>query len=52
MADPFILALDGNRFSWGGANPVDHSDVRKRYIDALRAAGGHVLEPFIAFARS
>jgi Fic-DOC domain mobile mystery protein B len=50
MADLLILALGGSRFSWGGANLVDN--VRKRYIDALQAADGHVLEPLIAFARS
>jgi Fic-DOC domain mobile mystery protein B len=52
MADLLILGLGGARFSWGGANLGDHNDVRDRYIAALQAADGHVLEPLIAFARS
>jgi fido (protein-threonine AMPylation protein) len=51
-ADLLIIGLDGKRFSWGGANLIDHDEVRKRYIAALQAADGHDLKPLIAFARS
>ena len=35
---------------WGRANLVAAGEVRKAYIDALRAADGEEIEPLIAFA--
>jgi Fic-DOC domain mobile mystery protein B len=51
-ADLLIVQLGGDRFSWGSGNLVAIADLRKRYVDALRAADGQVIEPLIAFARS
>ncbi len=51
-ADLLIVQLGGERFSWGRGNLVAISDLRKRYVDALRAADGQVIEPLLAFVRS
>jgi Fic-DOC domain mobile mystery protein B len=51
-ADLLIVQLGGERFTWGSGNLVAIADLRRRYIDALRAADGHAIEPLIAFARS
>lgn len=50
--DLFITQLGGQRFSWGRVNLVDPGATRRAYIDALRAADNHILEPLTAFARS
>jgi Fic-DOC domain mobile mystery protein B len=53
MADLVIMRLGGRRFSWGGATNLQKaSDVRGRYIAALKAADGYDLGPLLAFARS
>jgi hypothetical protein len=39
-------------FTWGSANLIQPSDLRKAYIDALRAADRGKLEPLLAFVRS
>ena len=39
-------------FSWGGADIVEHGNIRKDYIDALRAADKNDNEPLLRFARS
>ncbi len=52
MADLLAMQLGQDRFTWGSANLEDASEVRRRYIDALRAADAHDIGPLIAFARS
>jgi Fic-DOC domain mobile mystery protein B len=42
----------GARFTWGSASLQSEGGVRRAYIDALKAADQHDLEPLIAFARS
>lgn len=51
-ADLFIVSLGAERFSWGRINLQKAGDTRRAYIDALKAADGHDLDPLIAFARS
>lgn len=52
MADLLIMQLGQDRFPWGRANLQQAGDVRRRYIDALRAADNHDIAPLLAFARS
>lgn len=53
MADLLIMQLGKGRFSWGsGISLMEQNDVRKRYIEALRAADQHDVEPLLVFARS
>jgi Fic-DOC domain mobile mystery protein B len=51
-ADLLVVRLGQERFTWGSGNLVAIADLRKRYVDALRAADDHVIEPLIEFARS
>jgi Fic-DOC domain mobile mystery protein B len=51
-ADLLCVAQGGTRFTWGRANLQAPGDVRRRYIDALKAADSHDMEPLLAFARS
>lgn len=51
-ADLLISRLGGERFSWGGGNLIAIADLRRRYIDALRAADGHEVALLLEFARS
>jgi Fic-DOC domain mobile mystery protein B len=39
-------------FTWGGADIVRAGDFRRRYIEALRAADKHDVQPLLVFARS
>jgi Fic-DOC domain mobile mystery protein B len=52
MADLLIMRLGDERFSWGSVNLQSTGDVRRRYIEALKAADAHDVGPLIAFARS
>ena len=52
MADLLVMQLGRERFTWGSAHLVVAGDVRKRYIDALRAADNHDIDPLLTFARS
>lgn len=52
FADMLIERLGGKAFSWGGGQLQSTSDLRARYIGALRAADGHDIVPLIRFARS
>jgi Fic-DOC domain mobile mystery protein B len=52
MADLLIMRHGGERFTWGSTNLQNASEVRKRYIEALKAADDHDLRPLLAFARS
>jgi Fic-DOC domain mobile mystery protein B len=51
-ADVLIVQQGGSRFTWGRANLQAAGEVRKRYIDALRAADSHDLAPLIQFVRT
>jgi|SRR5579864_763612 len=52
MADLLVLSLGGERFTWGRANLQQAGDVRRQYIEALRAADNHDYAPLRRFARS
>jgi Fic-DOC domain mobile mystery protein B len=39
-------------FTWGGADIARAGDFRRRYIEALRAADKHDVQPLLVFARS
>lgn len=52
MADLLVRELGQERFSWGSANLQDASEVRGRYIAALKAADNHDIAPLVAFSRS
>jgi Fic-DOC domain mobile mystery protein B len=47
-----VQRLGRSRFSWGRGNLTDSSEVRKRYIDALRAADRGDYGPLLQFVRS
>lgn len=51
-ADLLITQLGEPRFNWGRESLVEPGGTRKRYIAALQAADGHVIEPLLEFARS
>ena len=52
MADLLIERLGGASFSWGGGGLADTGELRRRYVQALRAADNHDISPLLAFARS
>jgi Fic-DOC domain mobile mystery protein B len=52
LADLLVMQLGRERFTWGSANLQDAEEVRKRYIEALKAADDHNNGPLLAFARS
>jgi Fic-DOC domain mobile mystery protein B len=52
MADLLLMSLGGERFSWGRANLQQVSDMRRQYIEALRAADNHDYAALLKFARS
>lgn len=52
MADLLVMHLGRERFTWGSVNLQDAGQVRKRYIEALKAADNHNIGPLLAFARS
>jgi Fic-DOC domain mobile mystery protein B len=51
-ADLLIVALGGERFTWGSADLAGAGEVRNRYISALQQADAHAIAPLLAFARS
>ena len=51
-ADLLVARMREPRFTWGRTNLIEPGEARRRYIDALRAADGHDIEPLLAFARS
>ena len=51
-ADLLIVTLGADRFSWGGGALVDDDELRKTYIEAVRAGDQHILGPLLAFART
>ncbi len=53
MTDALLRQYGSKDFSWGShANLVAVGDVRKRYIDALRAADADDYGPLLAFVRT
>ena len=52
MADLLIERLGGTPFSWGDGSLAETGELRRRYVEALRAADNHDMEPLLAFARS
>lgn len=52
MADLLAMQLGGHRFSWGAGSLTAAGELRRRYIDALRAVDNHDIGPLLAFARS
>jgi Fic-DOC domain mobile mystery protein B len=51
-ADLLVVALGGQRFTWGGSALVDPTAMRKAYIEAVRAGDNQDFGPLLAFARS
>lgn len=52
-SDALIVALGGQRFTWGGASLTEVSQLRHSYITALQAADtARDFGPLMAFARS
>jgi Fic-DOC domain mobile mystery protein B len=52
MADLLVMQLGRERFTWGSAKLHDAGEVRRRYIEALKAADDRDIGPLLAFARS
>jgi Fic-DOC domain mobile mystery protein B len=50
-ADLLAVQLGRKPFSWGRANLAAAGDVRRRYIEALRAADEHQMEALFTFVR-
>ncbi len=51
-ADLLIVQLGGARFTWGRENLVEPAATRAAYVQALRSADQHDIQPMLAFARS
>ena len=51
MADLLLQRLTGARFEWGRGSLATASELRSRYIEALRAADGGECEPLLKFLR-
>jgi len=51
-ADLLAVRLDQKRFTWGQGDIATAGDVRKTYINALRAADRYDLVPLLSFGRS
>lgn len=52
MADLLIHQLGGNPFTWGGSSLDKASEIRTRYINALRSADKGDIVPLVLFMRS
>jgi Fic-DOC domain mobile mystery protein B len=52
MADLLAMKLGRPRFSWGRRSLSEAGEMRRGYIEALRAADRHDLSALVAFARS
>ena len=53
--DLLLISIGSEPFTWGSVDLVDLVDPgesRKRYINALREADSHNIEPLLAFVRS
>ncbi len=52
MADLLVQQLGGQPFSWGSGSLKTVGELRKRYVEALKMADNHHIQPLIEFARS
>ena len=52
MADVLAKLQRRPEFTWGGADIVAQGEIRRGYIEALRAADKNDIGPLLAFARS
>lgn len=52
VADLLLVQHGAKRFTWGAGNLVADGDVRKKYLDALRAADARDYAWLLAFVRS
>jgi Fic-DOC domain mobile mystery protein B len=52
MADFLIERFGGTSLSWRGGSLTDTGELRRQYVDALRAADNHDIGPLLSFARS
>lgn len=51
-ADLLAIQMGRPRFSWGGGDLIAAAELRRAYLDALRAADKSDIAPLLAFARS
>lgn len=51
-ADLLAVQLGQKRFSWGSGNLIAIEELRRRYVTALQAADGNLIELLLTFARS
>lgn len=51
MSDIILHSLGLDRFSWGNKNLIESTPVRKRYIEALRAADNLNYKLLLEFVR-
>jgi len=51
-ADLLVMRLDRPRFSWGSASLLEASEIRARYVTALRQADGQDIRALLAVARA
>lgn len=51
-ADLLAVRLAQPRFTWGRGDLTAIAELRRRYVDALKAADKGEIEPLVAFARS
>ena len=52
IADVIAQTQEQPVFTWGGGDLVHVSDLRRAYLDALRAADKNDVRPLLSFARS
>ena len=52
IADLLLVRNGAERFTWGAADLIAEGEVRKRYLQALRAADAKDYEPLLAFVRT
>ena len=51
-ADLLAAKLGQSRFTWGSGNLIAIADLRRRYVESLRAADARDITPLITFARA
>jgi len=52
IADLLLVQNGAERFTWGAADLASEGEVRKAYLQALRAADAKDYGPLLAFVRS
>jgi Fic-DOC domain mobile mystery protein B len=52
IGDLLAHQLGQPAFTWGRTNLIDANETRARYVEALRTADNHDIEPLLLFARS